>query len=70
MKTYQIEIENSEKVVIKRMSFQIDEGTAYAMFDEWTHRYDSSHTLELSDKRTGELLPWGQVNGFEKWERV
>lgn len=70
MKTYQIEIKNSDKTPIKRFHFQVDEGTAYQMFDEWTHRYDSSHELELSDKRTGELLPWGRVNGFEKWERV
>ncbi|MFJ9635017.1 hypothetical protein ACIRU8_45730 [Streptomyces sp. NPDC101175] len=70
MTTYQIEIQNADRTPIKRFYFDGDEHIAYAMFDEWTRRYDSTHTLELRDKRTHEVLPWGRVNGFEKWERV
>lgn len=67
MKTYQIEIKNAEKVVVKRFNFQVDEDTAYEMFNEWAGRYDSSHKLELSNHRTGELLLEGRQSGFAEW---
>ncbi|WP_314416168.1 hypothetical protein [Streptomyces sp. DSM 40484] len=69
MKTYQIEIKNTEKVVVKRFNFQVDEETAYEMFNEWAARYDSSHKLELSDKRTGRLLLEGRQSGYAEFEQ-
>ncbi|WP_460074017.1 hypothetical protein [Streptomyces sp. YKOK-I1] len=67
MKTYQIEIKNAEKVAVKRFNFQVDEDTAYEMFDEWAARYDSSHKLEISDKRTGRLLLEGRQSGYAEF---
>ncbi|MFI9176063.1 hypothetical protein [Streptomyces lincolnensis] len=69
MKTYQIEIKDGEKVVVKRFNFQVDEETAYDMFNEWAARYTSDHKLELSDKGTGRLLPEGRQSGFAEWEK-
>ncbi|MBQ0855703.1 hypothetical protein J8N05_46965 (plasmid) [Streptomyces sp. BH-SS-21] len=67
MKTYQIEIKNADKIPVKRFYFDIDEQTAYDMFDEWAARYDSSHKLELSNRRTGKLLPEGRQSGYAEW---
>jgi hypothetical protein len=64
MKTYQIEIKDSTKTPVKRFNFQVDEATAYEMFNEWAARYDSTHKLELSDKRTGKLLLEGRQSGY------
>lgn len=65
MKTYQVEItKKADKTPVKRFNFQTDEDTAYEIFSEWGGRYDSSHRLELSDKRTGQLLPEGRMSGF------
>ena len=64
MKTYQIEIKDDTKTPVKRFNFQVDEDTAYTMFDEWAARYDSSHKLELSDHRTGRLLLEGRQSGY------
>ena len=63
-RTYQIEIKNSAKTVVKRFNFEADEDTAYEMFNEWAARYDSHHKLELSDKRTGKLLLEGRQSGY------
>lgn len=63
LRIYQIEIRNADKTPVKRFSFQVDEETAYEMFDEWAARYDSTHKLELSDKLTGRLLLEGRQSG-------
>lgn len=67
MATYQIEIVNSAKAPVKRFSFTVDEQTAYDIFNEWGARYDSSHKLEISNKRTGRLLLEGRMSGFAEW---
>jgi hypothetical protein len=67
MKTYQIEIKNSDKTPVKRFHFDVDQDTAYEIFDEWAARYDSSHKLELSDKRTGQLLLEGRQSGYAEF---
>ena len=64
MKTYQIEIRNADKIPVKRFHWDSDESTAYEIFDEWATRYDSTHKLELSDKRTGKLLLEGRQSGY------
>lgn len=67
MKTYQIEIKNSDKTPVKRFSFQAGENTAYEIFEEWGGHYNSSHKLEISDKRTGRLLLEGRMSGFAEF---
>ncbi|MFH8470328.1 hypothetical protein [Streptomyces sp. NPDC017991] len=67
MKTYQIEIKDTDKTVVKRFNFQSDKDSAYEIFSEWGGYYDSSHKLELSNWRTGELLPEGRQSGFSEW---
>ncbi|MEU9157937.1 hypothetical protein AB0D59_47295 [Streptomyces sp. NPDC048417] len=67
MTTYQIEIKNSDKTPVKRFYFDVDEDTAYEMFNEWAARYDSTHKLELSYRRTGRLLPEGRQSGFAEF---
>ncbi len=64
MKTYQIEIKDNVKTVVKRFSFSVDDHTAYEIFNEWGGYYDSTHKLEISNKRTGELLMEGRMSGY------
>ncbi|MGA5508915.1 hypothetical protein [Streptomyces umbrinus] len=67
MNTYQIEIKNADKTPVKRFYFKVDEDTAYEMFDEWAARYDSTHKLELSDRRTGRLVLEGRQSGYAEF---
>ena len=66
MKTYQIEIKDSAGTPVKRFFWDSDEDTAYEMFHEWAARYDSSHQVDLSYRRTGKLLPKGRKSGTAK----
>lgn len=67
MATYQIEIKDADKTPVKRFNFGTDEQTAYDIFNEWGGYYDSTHKLEISNKRTGELLIEGRMSGFAEW---
>jgi hypothetical protein len=62
---YQIEITKKDTgKVVKRFNFKVDLDTAYEMFGEWAGRYDSTHRLELSKYRTGQLVPEGRQSGY------
>jgi hypothetical protein len=68
MVIYQIEIKNADRIPVKRFYFNwVDEDTAYEIFDEWAALYDSTHKLELSDRRTGRLLLEGRQSGYAEF---